>query len=350
MSGEITLVVEAADAGQRVDVVLGRRVAGLSRRAARALGLRGRIRIADERSPPSRAVKAGDVVTVELRDAVAPHDGAASLVVLAQTDDFVYVDKPAGIHTHRLGPDEPPALADAVVERFADCASASRDPREGGAIARLDRETSGVVAFARSARAWRLGRAAMSDMAARKHYLAVCTGVPAEPWPPAAQSLERIEPAADAMSEMTAWWIHWPSLPQPRSIAPARLRLSLGHGTDRGRVAVRADGRATTTVLAPLATRDGARTLFAVTLGRGFRHQIRVVLAWLGLPIEGDVRYGSASGDAPLLLHCAQLDLSACCAGEQRVAAPLPAHWADAGLASPAAAPSWQPFAGTRGA
>lgn len=344
MRRSITLIVDAADAGLRVDVVLGRRISGLSRRAARALGLRGRIRVEDERSPPARVVRTGDCVVIDVGQA---EPEALALVVLSTTDDFVYVDKPTGIHTHRLGPDEPSSLADAVATRFPECAGASEDVREGGAIARLDRETSGVVAFARSPAAWRRGRDAMVDPRARKHYLAVARGVPATPWPPALREAARV-------ADEPRWWEAeaWQALPQPQSVVPVRLTLELGRGTDRGRVAVRFDGRTSHTVVTPLATHPRACTLFAVALGRGFRHQIRVALAWLGLPIAGDSRYGATDDDARLMLHCAELDLSACCAGEQRVAALLdPARGiAPDHLAALLHDPTWRPWASSDGA
>lgn len=339
MTRSLTLIVDAADAGLRVDIVLGRRVSGLSRRAARALGLRGRIRVDEVKSPPSRIVRAGDAVRIEL----APDDAEPrALVVLAVTDDFVYVHKPAGIHTHRLGPDEPAALADGVAHQFPECTSASAEPREGGAIARLDRATSGVVAFARSADAWRRGRAAMADPRTRKHYVAITRGVPTPAWPPAL-------PEAVVALDAARWWEHWHVLPQPQSVVPVRLTVALGRGTDRRRVAVRQDGRTSHTVLTPLATNASGHTVFAVALGRGFRHQIRVVLAWLGTPIAGDARYGApADDDAPvLMLHCGELDLSACCAGEQRVVAP-PDPRAGVGSADLNAwlqDPTWRPFA-----
>jgi 23S rRNA pseudouridine1911/1915/1917 synthase len=109
-------------------------------------------------------------------------------------------------------------------------------------------------------------------------------------------------------------------------MAPLRLSLPLGRGASRETVAVRADGRMTVSIIVPLASAalpDGsARALLALRLLEGHRHQARVHLAWLGMPIEGDARYGPGPG--ALALHCSALDLSACCPGEQRVDAPVP--------------------------
>lgn len=330
-SAPVEWVVGAEDVGERADVVLGRRVPGLSRRVARALAHAGALRIDDAPAAPSTRVAIGQRLALT----VAPASSSAGeLRVLAVTTDFVYVDKPAGVHTHRLRPGGPDTLADAVAARFPECAAASPDPREGGAIHRLDRMTTGVTAFARSPEAWRRGRAAMADPRARKTYVAlVCSRHPMR-WPPHAGVTA--EPSAET------WW-HLDELPVPQAASLVRLALPLGRGADRQTVAVRPGGRVTHCSVVPLAvspgpvTDDGTgRCLVAVALGRGHRHQIRVHLAWLGIPIEGDTRYGGQAtpgAEPSLALHCIALDLSACalpgelgsCAGEQRVSAGLPA-------------------------
>ena len=327
-SRSIEWIARADDAGARADVVLGRRIPGLSRRIARRLAHAGALHIDDRAAPPSHLVVAGERLVLVLD--VAAID-PPELVVLHVTDDFVYASKPAGVHTHRLGPDGAPTLADAVARRFPECGTASADPREGGAIHRLDRDTTGVTAFARNAAAWRRGRLAMADPRTGKVYAALVRAPCPMQWPPRAD-LMRIRDVPHA------WW-DVADLPQPRSVSPVRLEMALGHGADRGSVAVRDDGRLTRCDLVPLAVGDSlhadgrTRALFAVALGRGHRHQIRVHLAWLGLPIEGDDRYGASapSGTSPgswLGLHCAALDLSACCPGEQPVTAPPPSAFA----------------------
>lgn len=311
-----SIVVTDDDVGQRADVVLGRHVPGLSRRVARALALRGALRCNGERVPPSHRVKAGDRLQLELERS----ESIAPAIVLACTESFVYVDKPAGLHTHRLRPDDPPALADAVALVHPECAASSDDPREGGALHRLDRDTTGVVAFARTPAAWRAGRAAIVQSRTVKLYVALCETPRAPTWPPR---------ATPELAPLDADGLPLPfDLPRPRAVSPLALTLSLGRGAARDLVAVREDGRSTTSIVVPLAAAepqdDGyGRLLVALQLHGGHRHQARVHLAWLGLPIEGDARYGHGRG--ALALHCSALDLSASCPGEQRVDAPLPA-------------------------
>lgn len=283
MSGDIRLVVAAEDAGERADVVLGRRVPGLSRRVARSLALAGHLAVDGVAAAPARRVQAGERLVLAIPVAVV---ASPPLVVLAVTARLVYVDKPSGLHTHRLRPTDPPALADLVRAAFPECASASQDPREGGAVHRLDRGTSGVVAFARATDVHAAARAAFSAGAARKRYLALVTCPEDHVWPPTA-----------------SLWIE-------RDGHALIVRAPLGPGDRPSRVAVRPEGQPSHSVVEQPQPRGPGQARVALALHTGRRHQARVHLAWLGLPIVGDELYGGAVADR-LHLHALSLDLRA---------------------------------------
>ncbi|MGB1700725.1 MAG: pseudouridine synthase, partial [Nannocystaceae bacterium] len=173
----------AEDDGARLDVAVGRRFPSISRRVARRLALEGKIHLDGIASPPSTRVRAGQVLAICVRTGPREVPGASILQV---SERFVYAFKPAGVHTHRLRPDEDASLADFVTDAHPECADASDASREGGALHRLDFATSGVVAFARSADAWAEGRALFSRGLVSKHYLAVSTwgNAPTRRWPP----------------------------------------------------------------------------------------------------------------------------------------------------------------------
>ncbi|WP_346660341.1 RluA family pseudouridine synthase [Nannocystis pusilla] len=283
-------------------MVLGRRVAGLSRRVARELALAGHLTVDGQRAAPSHRVRAGERLQL---DAPAAHVGPVEgPELLATTDAIVYVLKPAGLHTHRLRPGDPPALADWVAERFAECAAAGLDLREGGAVHRLDRGTSGVVAFARTRATFLAAREAFAAARVGKHYMAVTTCLFDHVWPP---------PAGP-----------WLSL----SGASVEVGAPLGRGFGRDRVAVRRTGQPARTRVAPESP-PGPRRMWSLELLTGRRHQARVHLAWLGLPILGDELYGGEPAER-LYLHALRLDLSAAISGEQPITAPLPLEFAAA--------------------
>jgi 23S rRNA pseudouridine1911/1915/1917 synthase len=326
-------VIEA-DVGERADVVLGRRIAGLSRRQARALGLAGKLRIDGRRGSPSTRVALDQDLAIELDE--AEPSPALAIEPLAVTDDFVYVVKPAGVHTVALTPDQPGVLATAVAARWPECASASEDPREGGAVHRLDRPTSGIVAFARSREVWQRARAGFAEGRVTKLYLAVCRASTAPPWPPALPEgglRGWIEPGDPI--ELPEAALRSPHA-RVLSLDPVRIRAPMGRADIPGRVAVRLEGRRASTVVQPIAESvdAGTRWLVGIRLETGQRHQARVHLAWIGLPIVGDHDYGGdAEGErgnvsGMIHLHALVLDLSALFRTEQpMLALPEPGFW-----------------------
>jgi 23S rRNA pseudouridine1911/1915/1917 synthase len=321
---QVSTTVQADDVGARADVVLGRRVPGLSRRVARRLALAGRLRIDGRRARPSDRVDLGQRLTLDLpvRDPVehAP-------TVLAVTDSFVYVDKPVHVHTVALAPGDASSLAFRVTRLHPECAEASPDPREGGAVHRLDHDTSGVVAFARSRSAWTQARSAFEAGRVGKRYLAICEDAGGLGFPPRAPADALpgwVEPCA-ALGEPVELAVLAPS--GTGGDLALRVRAPLGRGPERGRMAVRLDGQGATTLVHARSLRSGAGPglVCELELLTGRRHQARVHLAWLGIPIVGDAVYGAASEPTArrLHLHAVRLDLSAGCPGETPVTAPV---------------------------
>ncbi|MEZ4380653.1 MAG: pseudouridine synthase [Nannocystaceae bacterium] len=325
-------VVDPEDVGARADVVLGRRLPGLSRRVARQMALAGKLEIDGERAPPSARVALGQRLALRVEPTPSPSPGAPELRVLASTPAIVYVDKPVGVAVHRLRPDEPPALADLVAARFPELRDVGDDPRELGALHRLDRPTSGVVAFARTAEAWAAGREGFARGEVRKHYAAVGREARgdlagAEAWLAAPKPIGDAPLPSALADELRRLHVAAQELPM------AIVRAPLGRGDQRDKVVVRGDGLAATTDLQVLLD-AGARRLLLLRLRSGRRHQARVHLAAAGWPIVGDRRYGGEPGPR-LLLHAWSLDLSPAIAGERPIVAPLPPEFA----ASLAAAP-----------
>ncbi|MBK8264264.1 MAG: RluA family pseudouridine synthase [Nannocystis sp.] len=315
-------VADPSDLDQRADVVLARHSPHLSRRVLRRLALAGHLWIDGQPAPPSQRVHLGQRLELHL---TPPITAAPPLVVLVATDAVLYLAKPAGLATHRLAPDQPAALADQVIERFPECRHAADDPREAGAVHRLDRATSGVIAFARDPRAWRLLRRAFAERRVDKRYAAVTALAPTAPLPAdrAGSPYLRPCPALTLSDPQRADLTRCALTPRADAATALHLSAPLGHGQDRARVDVRGDGQPAATALQRLLDLPDHRALLHLDLQTGRRHQARVHLAWFGLPLLGDPTYGGPRA-ARLGLHAWSLDLSAAIAGEPRVIAPLP--------------------------
>ncbi len=186
--------------------------------------------------------------------------------VLAERGDWIAVDKPAHVAVQATRASRITGLEHAL-------RAALGEPRLV-AVHRLDRETSGVVVFARDARAAaRLG-AVFRDRRARKRYLALVSSAP-----------------ADDVFEITGHIA--------RTLHPTRYRYTLRTSPAPGH-------RASHTHFRVLA-RDGDVALVEAEPITGRTHQIRVHLEAAGAPIVGDTRYGGVSA-ARVQLHAWKLD------------------------------------------
>ncbi len=212
---------------------------------------------------PARAsmrVQAEDIVCVQIPKRLRPDDprdwpADAELDVLFEDRWLVAIDKPAGLAVHPSGRRVSGTLINALHARYRNVEDPARDvvPR---LCHRLDRETSGLVLVAKDGQAHAGVRRQFEALTVRKSYLAIVEGRP-----------EADEGLVDASLG-------------PDSRSSIRLKI-----------AVRADGLDART-LWRVRSRHGALTLLECFPRTGRQHQIRVHLAYIGLPIVGDKLYG----------------------------------------------------------
>jgi 23S rRNA pseudouridine1911/1915/1917 synthase len=252
--------VPAEDAGLRLDQVVPKHVAGLSRRKARAVidlgGVfvdRARVKVA------GRPVREGQLIEVNIGGAIQRSEPPAAPAIVFVDDHVIVADKPAGLVTAPTPESDRGDLLDQLAQRYG----------EVYLVHRLDLPTSGLLVFARTRDAnKRLGDAfARHDV--DREYRAVAVGAVAT------QTVDRPIQGRRAVTYLDA--------------------------------------------LEPLA---GA-TLVAARLETGRTHQIRIHLAGLGSPVAGDPQHGGEASrtftpKAPrLALHAAMLGFTHPATGER---------------------------------
>jgi 23S rRNA pseudouridine1911/1915/1917 synthase len=245
-------------------------------------------------------------------------DSGSQPSVVYEDRSLVAVRKPSRMHSAPgVGAGD---LCAWVFERFPDAGRAGegagrRPQAEGGLLHRLDYETSGIVLFARNSEAFAALLRQQERGAFSKEYLAYSTpsreALPAGSAPPKAvpSGLER-KAWADARESLDGG-----ALAAMASDAAAGGGLGVAsyfraYGPKGSRVAcMDPAGRPTgscysSDILACSAARPGqvggpgtSRLEIRVALSRGFRHQVRAHLAWIGLPISGDPIYGGLPDD-----------------------------------------------------
>lgn len=167
--------------------------------------------------------------------------------VLEDADGVLAINKPGDVvcHPSKAGPWS--SLAGAV--------KAAGHAEKAHLIFRLDRETSGVVLFAKDERAASRLQRAMMDGRFRKTYLAVLVGELRE-------SVAVDQPLGDDEH------------------SPVFVKTT-----------VRPDGKAARSFFRPLVA-GGGFTLAEVRIETGRKHQIRAHAQWLGFSVVGDKIYG----------------------------------------------------------
>ncbi|MEO8277004.1 MAG: RluA family pseudouridine synthase [Thermoanaerobaculia bacterium] len=180
---------------------------------------------------------------------------AGDLQILGLDDDFIVLDKPAGLTVHPGAGQSTGTLVHRLLSRFPELAGVG-GPGRPGIVHRLDKGTSGVMVVARTGAAYRALSSGFASRRMDKRYLAIVHGVPKEPH--------------------------------------GTIEAAIGrHAQERKRMTVRADGRVAITRYRTLASAPGV-SLLELTLLTGRTHQIRVHLKHLRHPIVGDPTYGEA--------------------------------------------------------
>jgi 23S rRNA pseudouridine1911/1915/1917 synthase len=242
--------------GERADRVVAF-LAGIPRSDAAAVVAAGSVRLDGVVvAKGSHRVAAGADLEVDLpavEPGPTPEPGVDFTVVWADAD-VVVVDKPAGLVVHPGAGRTAGTLVNGMLARFPDMAAGRwPDPSRPGIVHRLDKGTSGLLMVARRP-------AALAPLVAQLQ----------------ARTVERRYVA-----------LVWGELADPRGVIDAPVGRS---GSDRTRMAVRADGRPAVTAYEVVDRRAGV-TLLLCTLQTGRTHQVRVHLAAIGHPIVGDDRY-----------------------------------------------------------
>ena len=268
-----TAEVSAAQHGQRLDKVLVTLAGEFSRSHLQHLIDLGHVRLDGViAASASRRVRAGQAVQIELvptEESLAFRPQAMELALLYEDEHLLVLDKPAGLVVHPAAGHWSGTLLNGLLAHHA---LASTLPR-AGIVHRLDKDTSGVMMVGKTLPAV---TALVRDIAARRvhrRYLALAEGEPAQ-------------------REFT--------IDAPIGRDPAV----------RVRMAVVATGRPARTDVRWLAGREGISAL-SCTLHSGRTHQIRVHLAWRGLPLVGDSLYGGRPrlGLQRQALHATELRL-----------------------------------------
>lgn len=252
-------IVEEAYAGLTLESYL-KDVLKVSSRQRQKLFFSKTVYLNGRTAHSKHTVKAGDSIGVrqfmDTSYGAVPEKGPVE--VLYEDIDVIVLNKPTGILVHPTGQTTSGTLANFLAYYFKQ----NDEMVTIRPLHRLDRDTTGCVLFAKSAKAQHILEEQMARGEIRRRYEALVTGK--------AENLQRLYPEGCI------------SLPIGRD----PLRANQRRVTEKGQPAV---------TNFKLVESLGSYLLLELELETGRTHQIRVHLGYIGFPVVGDRMYGTSS-------------------------------------------------------
>ena len=273
MGVEYVKVEDQADAGQRIDNFLMRRLKGVPRQHVYRILRKGEVRVNGGRVKPTYRLAHHDEVRIppiRTRDAMPARvaERTMELVegsIIHEDSDIIVLDKPTGLAVHGGS-----SISSGVIEILR---AARGDPKLELAH-RIDRDTSGCLLICKRRAVLACVHSAFRDRQVHKVYEVFVTG-------------------------------HWSK--RLRTVQSKLTRFATSWGERR--VRVDASGQSSRTDFMVLDQAPFATRLEAV-LHTGRTHQIRVHCKSSGHPILGDRKYGPyESTGTRLCLHASRLSI-----------------------------------------
>ena len=253
-----TFIIEAQDAGGRLDKCLTLALPEFSRSRIQQLILEGCVVIGNTTiTDSSRKTKLGEEYKISITEPKASHITATEikLNIVFEDKHLLVINKQAGMTVHPAPGHYDDTLVNALLAHCGDSLSGIGGVMRPGIVHRIDKDTSGLLVVAKHDVAHRFLAAQLAEHTIRREYLAIVKGIPK----PISGTIEG--------------------------------NIARSNTNRKKMVVVKIAGK---TAITHYKTEEifAANALLRCVLETGRTHQIRVHLAHIGFPIIGDQVYG----------------------------------------------------------
>jgi 23S rRNA pseudouridine1911/1915/1917 synthase len=276
MEKEFNITIKASTPKERLDVFLAGRI-GLSRSQIDKLIKSGFVELNNEKTKPAYRIKTDDRIFVKVPPAQVIEAKAENipLDIVYEDKDIVVLNKPAGIVVHPAVGNIEGTLVNALLHHCRDLSGIGGAIRPG-VVHRLDKDTSGLIVFAKNDEAHSSLSQQIKSRKVKKIYYAIVHGV-----------------VKNDKGEINA--------PLGRHPVQRKKMAVIRSDKLKKRVAL---------TYYKVLKRYKNYTLLELDLKTGRTHQIRVHLSYIGHPVVGDMTYSRRKNDigaARQLLHAKTL-------------------------------------------
>ncbi|MFA6099038.1 MAG: RluA family pseudouridine synthase [Patescibacteria group bacterium] len=308
----VNKTVTSADSGQRLDKILVKLLPDVSRSQIQKLIKSGTVLVNGKIPVVHQFLKTGDIININRAQVSLPARGdempktenqsqarrpglGLILDVIADTPDYLVINKPAGLLVHEAPNTNEPTVVDLILKKYPEIKKVGEDPQRPGIVHRLDKQVSGLLVIAKTQNMFDHLKNQFKTRQTRKDYLALVYG---QPQKNAGEISFNIDRSSTIDHKMAAVPTH----------------------EERGRRAV---------TKFEVAESFPQYSLLKISPLTGRTHQIRVHLNAYGLPIVGDETYKPKKLKTKIrmpriFLHAYRLGFFDLKNGWQEFTAPLP--------------------------
>lgn len=275
------ITVGQYEGGERLDAYLAQQLPDFSRSHFQKLIKSGHVAINGKKTKAHTVVKEEDVIEIH-EPAEEKHEEEkrtlAPLDIVAETSDFLVINKPSGLLVHPAPKQQTGTLVDLLLKHDKKIAKVGDSPIRPGIVHRLDRDASGLMVVSKTQEMFEHLKKQFQEHSIEKAYLALVHG----------------------------------KVVKDHGV----IDTPLGRAKDKGRMVARTqpmEGDKDAKSLYDVLMRFPHGTLVKVRTETGRMHQIRVHMKSIGHPLAGDrvytptkLRTGSLQPKR-MFLHAAKL-------------------------------------------